>query len=128
MSLQGQILPYSTFLNANKGSNPSFIWSSLIRFQECIIRHSRWRVKNGDSINVWIDNWLPDNANPWITTDVYPYLLDAKVSSLLIDHERGWDVDIIKDIFNQRDADLILNTHLLRANREDKLIWMGEER
>ncbi|XP_019181633.1 PREDICTED: uncharacterized protein LOC109176682 [Ipomoea nil] len=126
--LKAKYYSTGTFLTANKGSNPFFIWSNLIGSQECIIRHSCWRVGNGNTINIWLDNWLPDNTNPRTTIAVYLYMLDAKVSSLMINQKQGWDVDIIKDIFNQRDADLILNTPLSRSNRDDKLIWMGEDR
>nr|GMC69537.1 uncharacterized protein LOC109164833 [Ipomoea batatas] len=93
---QAKYYPGKSFLEANTGNNPSYIWSSLLTTRDIIRRHSRWR--------------------------------DASVSSLFINNSLKWDSDIISEIFNHRDAALIANTPLPIANRDDKLVWMGEDR
>ncbi|XP_031091127.1 uncharacterized protein LOC115996126 [Ipomoea triloba] len=93
---QAKYYPGKSFLEANTGSNPSYIWSSLLTTRDIIRRHSRWR--------------------------------DASVSSLFINNSLKWDLDIISEIFNHRDVALIANTPLPIANRDDKLVWMGEDR
>ncbi|XP_031096926.1 uncharacterized protein LOC116001177 [Ipomoea triloba] len=53
---------------------------------------------------------------------------DAYVSSLFINNPLQWDSEIIFDIFNNRDASLITNIPLPISDRDDKLVWMGEDR
>lgn len=50
------------------------------------------------------------------------------MSAIMNDEDTGWDVGVINDIFNTRDAELILNIPLLATKRNDKLIWNLEER
>lgn len=115
------------FLNARKGNNPYFIRSSLLETQEIILRHSRWRVGDGTTIRILEDRWLPDKVNPFVSTNPYPYLEAATVSSLKNAQDTGWDEDVISDIFNERDAKLILSIPLAMCSRKDKLIWTKEE-
>lgn len=120
--------PNASFLEAKKGSNPSFIWTSIMETQETIRSCSRWRVGDGNSIHIWKDRWLPDQDNPLVMTTPFPYLEDAKVSSILNDQNIDWDEEVIEDIFNSRDAKLILSIPLSVRNRDDKLIWAKEEK
>lgn len=58
----------------------------------------------------------------------FPFLQDANVSSLFINNPPQWDSDIISDIFNHRDVVLIANIPLPISDRDEKLVWMGEDR
>ncbi|XP_031116658.1 uncharacterized protein LOC116020318 [Ipomoea triloba] len=120
--------PGTSFFDARIGSNPSYIWNSLLTAKDIIRRHSRWRIGNGNTVKIWKDKWLPDNSNPSITTAPYPFMQDANVASLFTSHSKCWDTEIIQEIFNRRDVALISNIPLSISNREDKLIWMCEER
>ncbi|XP_031112120.1 uncharacterized protein LOC116016097 [Ipomoea triloba] len=125
---QAKYYPVSSFLDARRSSNPSFIWNSLSSTKEIIRQHSRWRIGNGNSINIWRDRWLPDSSNPKISTPYFSFMEIFDVSSLFIDQSLKWDVDIIQNIFNHRYATLITNIPLPLINSEDKLIWMREDR
>lgn len=48
------------------------------------------------------------------------------MSSLICSDSRDWDVDIIKDLFNERDQFLILSRTLLDRVIEDRLYWSKE--
>lgn len=120
--------PTSSFLEAKEGHNPSFVWSSILKSQDIIRRCSRWRVGNGKSIYIWKDKWLPDQSNASVSTPPYPFLEDAKVSSIMLNQGVGWDSEVILEIFNSRDANLIMSTPLSMSNRDDKLIWTKEDR
>lgn len=37
--------------------------------------------------------------------------------------QRTWDVDVVRDLFNTRDADLILNIPLSYSRHEDNWFW-----
>ena len=93
--------PKTDFLHATMGHNPSFIW------RRCL----------------WIEPWLPDDDNPWIQPPRPPGLEDASVHSLFITGERIWDMDILVDIFNERDRNLILRIPISPNNVVDRLYW-----
>ena len=63
-SLVAQILkckyfPQGSFLNSNLGSQPSYIWRSLLKGHEILSYGIRWKVGNGVSISIWQDKWIP---------------------------------------------------------------------
>lgn len=65
----------------------------------------QWRVGNRKTIREQTDPWLP-GLNPYIKSELPEDLRNITISTL-IDTEGGWDGDLIRDIFNQRDANLI---------------------
>ncbi|XP_019179245.1 PREDICTED: uncharacterized protein LOC109174463 [Ipomoea nil] len=60
---KARYFPKCSFLEAKRGSNPSFVWSSIWESQTMVGKGVRWRVGNGESIRVWGDPWLPDDLN-----------------------------------------------------------------
>lgn len=121
--LKAKYYPDTSFIDARKTSNPSFIWSSLYETRDIIRKSTRWRVGNGESIKIWEDNWLPNNLNPKITTPQYPFLLNATLDYLIQTNDKDWDRGIISDIFNSRDARLILSIPIARKMHADRQIW-----
>lgn len=99
----------NNFLEAQLGSNPSFIWSSILETQTVIKRRSRWRVGDGESINVWGDPWLPNNNCPYVQTITSPSLNDIKVSSLIDPNGPRWNESLIISLFDQDDLTKIMN-------------------
>lgn len=57
--LQAKYYKISSFLNARVGSNPSFIWKSILWGRQVIKNGARWRIKKGSNILVHKDSWLP---------------------------------------------------------------------
>ena len=56
---KSKYFPYTSFVNAQKGRNPSYVWQSILVAQPIIRQGMRWQVGNGQSICVWKDKWLP---------------------------------------------------------------------
>lgn len=48
--LKAKYFSNCSFLEVNKGNNPSFIWSSLYETRDVIRRSTKWRVGKGNSI------------------------------------------------------------------------------
>ncbi|XP_062086500.1 uncharacterized protein LOC133792608 [Humulus lupulus] len=86
---------------------------------------ARCRVGNRVSISISSDPWLQDKDNPWITT-VNPAFIGAKVSSLMHADSSEWDVDAIKDLFNDRDSSCILSIPLCSNRPIDNWYWSLE--
>lgn len=100
--------PQGSFLSAKIGSNPSFIWRSLIETQPMLKQGVSCRIGNGRSVNILEEPWLPCLQDLYIQTR-NEAIIQQKVSSLMSTHEGRWDVDLILDIFNARDANIILS-------------------
>lgn len=117
--------PNDNFISAKLGASPSFVWHSVLAAQNILKQGLGCRVGDGKTINVVSDPWLPSTDNPYVITEC-ELIQNQKVSSLMIPDERRWDEDLIKDIFNQRDANIILATPLLESN-EDCWYWRREK-
>ncbi|KAL9413382.1 hypothetical protein AB3S75_041953 [Citrus x aurantiifolia] len=109
------------FLNASTGSNPSYIWRSLLWGRQVILKGCRWRIGNGMSVLIYRDNWIqrPSTFQPFSTPKMSP---EAKVAEL-IDKENRWKTEVIQQIFPKDDAEEILSIPLPRREMEDKVIW-----
>ncbi|XP_062102830.1 uncharacterized mitochondrial protein AtMg00310-like [Humulus lupulus] len=114
-----------SFLSAKLGSNPSFIWRSIIEAKEIIQAGARRRVGHGTCIDITQDPWLPCAANPRVST-IHPSLTNQRVASLMTTGRIAWDEDLIKDMFNSRDAQLILSIPLSASRQEDTWFWAFE--
>lgn len=78
----------------------------------------------GESIHVLTDPWLPLYQDPYVCSGSQP-LQGQKVSALM-NHHLQWDVDFIKDIFDQRDADIIRNIPV-HNGVEDSWYWRQDQ-
>ncbi|KAL8116398.1 hypothetical protein AgCh_022771 [Apium graveolens] len=82
------------FFNSKLGDNPSFIWRSIWEAKSVVMAGARWKG---------LDN--------------------ATVNSLMEINGQQWDIEIIEDLFNQRDQQCILNTTIGGIGEVDKLCW-----
>ena len=103
---KARYFPKGSILEAQLGSNPSYIWRSMFAARDMVKVGSGWRVGSGDQIHVFRQHWLPDADHPYVTSD-HITLNDVCVSSLLQVGRREWDEDVIEDMFNNRDKALI---------------------
>lgn len=58
----------SSFIEAGIGSNPSFVWRSIISAKDLLCACSVLKIGNGDTINIWNDAWIPDLDNPRVSS------------------------------------------------------------
>ncbi|XP_074347583.1 uncharacterized protein LOC141686447 [Apium graveolens] len=70
----------SNFLDATLGVNPNYMWRSILQSQ---------------------------NINGYLTTIMPNELQNVQVANLMTKSGNGWDDEILKDIFNDRDIELI---------------------
>ncbi|KAL8125340.1 hypothetical protein AgCh_012870 [Apium graveolens] len=113
------------FLNASRGHNPSFIWRSILEARDLLKEGIRWRVGSGETILIRDQPWLLLEDNPYITIN-HQALENKTVASLLRTDMKKWDVDIVKDIFNDRDQRCILIIPLVADNNADTMYWRHE--
>ncbi|XP_074369771.1 uncharacterized protein LOC141711268 [Apium graveolens] len=113
------------FLTSSLGHNPSFIWRSIHATKQLLLEGVKWRIGNRESIYISGQPWLHDDTNPFITTKS-PTIENQKVSSMFCLDEKAWDVEIIEDIFNDRDQMQILAIQSNEASHEDVMYWSLE--
>ncbi|XP_073126761.1 uncharacterized protein [Henckelia pumila] len=115
--------PNSTFMDAKMGSNPSYVWRSIMETQDLIRRGARIRIGSGNLTHIWNTPWLPDLENPFVVTDCPIDLQLANVNSLREAGVGSWDLDLLDDLFIEKDKHLISVIPLSRGECEDKWIW-----
>ncbi|XP_062114673.1 uncharacterized protein LOC133825790 [Humulus lupulus] len=113
------------FLDSKLGSNPSYIWRSVWEMRDLLKGAARCRVGNGESTMIQTDPWLNDAEYPWVIS-VHPALIGAKVSSLMQSDGIGWDVEVVNDLFNARDARCILSIPICPNRPIDNWVWSLE--
>ncbi|KAL9440996.1 hypothetical protein AB3S75_019634 [Citrus x aurantiifolia] len=112
---------HSGFMEAQSGSNPSYIWRNILWGREVIHKGLRWRIGDGKLVKVYQSGWLPrpETFKP-ISPPSLP--LDTTVS-VLIDEDHCWRDDVIQQHFHQEDAAQILKIPLPRQPSPDQVLW-----
>jgi hypothetical protein len=123
--LRQKYYPTETFLNSQLGRNPSYAWRSIWNSKTLLNEGLIWRVGNGKSIRIWGDRWLPVPSTYTIQTPPHILEHDSQVSSLIDNDTNWWDIQLIRDVFNEEDAALICNIPISPQRQEDKLVWVG---
>ncbi|GAU29295.1 hypothetical protein TSUD_226660 [Trifolium subterraneum] len=96
--------PKEGFLEATLSHNPSYVWRSIHAFQVIVRRGLRWRLGNGNNINVWRQPWLRHSNQPYVTTTMIEGRKEMKVAELIINNSSTWNHELIQHILNDRDA------------------------
>ncbi|XP_031124312.1 uncharacterized protein LOC116027022 [Ipomoea triloba] len=118
--------PSSSFLETQLGSNPSYIWRSILAGQSLLREGVMRRIGDGTDSLIWGWPWLMDPVNPGLNTPCIDSLAHAKVSGLFT--EAGtWDEDVVRDLFVPSDVPRILATPV-SSNARDIWCWKGDIR
>ncbi len=115
---KARYFPKCDFMQAKIGTNPSFIWRSILSARETIQEGMFWKVGDGRTIRVWDDRWLECNISP------KPAGTMVKVVRDLVDEDRNWwNEALIDSIFERAVAEKIKQMHLGNLNSSDQLSW-----
>lgn len=119
--MQARYYQNSDFLSANAGSNPSFIWRSILWGRQVLKKGIRWCIGNDKKISVFSDNWLSrlDIFKP-ISPPNLP--VDSVVADL-IGSENQWNAEKLNQYFRQEDVEIILKIPLPKEQSADEVMW-----
>lgn len=92
--------------------------------QEVLKKGCRRSIGTGEDTFVWKVPWLPSADNGYVTTTMPSELKDINVTNLMQMQDRGWDEEVLNDIFNDRDVRLIKNIPLSNNNKKDSWLWL----
>ncbi|XP_074352890.1 uncharacterized protein LOC141692045 [Apium graveolens] len=111
--------PEGDFLSAKLGSNPRYVWRSVLEAQNLLKAGASKRVGNGLSTDIMKDLCLACDIDHYIHTD-HDAIKGQMVSCLMSTTNEDCDDDLVWDNFNERDTSLILSTPIRRSERD---IW-----
>ncbi|OMO90013.1 reverse transcriptase [Corchorus capsularis] len=114
----------SSFMQAQLGSNPSFVWRSLMAGREVIRVGSQWRIGNGLDVDVWRDRWIGKSSDHMPTPRSGVICSPCPVSAL-IDNDGHWLIPQLEELFEPEDVYNILCIPLPYRPTPDTLIWSG---
>uniref|UniRef100_A0A803P267 Reverse transcriptase domain-containing protein n=1 Tax=Cannabis sativa TaxID=3483 RepID=A0A803P267_CANSA len=117
--------PNGTYLSASIGNNPSFIWRSIFEAQKVVKMGARWRIGIDSQVPVKGEPWLSLEENPFITS-THPVLDSAVVGNLMEIGSGSWDMELLQDVFNNRDIASITAVPILQVAAVDSFTWHFE--
>ncbi|KAM6577771.1 hypothetical protein CsatB_029608 [Cannabis sativa] len=115
-----------SFLTATLGTNPSYIWRSVLEAQALVRAGVRKMVGDGSTTNILMDPWLVDELNPFIESR-HPALVGNYVNSLMKTDAIEWDDEVILDVLTERDQTLVFKIPLSQHYVNDTWYWMNED-
>ncbi|XP_050278363.1 uncharacterized protein LOC126719908 [Quercus robur] len=126
---KSKFFPDYSFMEASDSHSGSYAWQSILKGPEVLLKGAKWRVGSGESINVWLDAWLPSLDHPRIQSPIVEGFEDIKVHDLIDPVTHSWDDSLIHGLFNTQEflASEGLNNwsprHSDRNSELWKLIW-----
>jgi hypothetical protein len=84
-----------------------------------------WRVGNREKVQVWGSKWVPSPTTYAVQTPLKIIALDSTISELIDREQNWWKVRLVKEIFLEEEARVILSIPLSSSNRLDTQIWRG---
>ncbi|XP_042962497.1 uncharacterized protein LOC122296769 [Carya illinoinensis] len=113
----------TSFKEAKLGANPSFVWRGIWEAKHYLLKGCKWRVGDGKAINIWFDFWLPNHRLVPVSDSITQSQLNWKVSELIDDRTRSWDMEKVRRCLPPREAKEVLHMVLTSNSRPDELVW-----
>ncbi|XP_075669986.1 uncharacterized protein LOC142639733 [Castanea sativa] len=98
-------------MEATCPSSASYAWKSIIK------------GRDGKSIHIWGDRWLPHKHSPLVLSPQVEGLAEAKVQSLIDEDQRCWKTDLIDGTLLDFEATMVKSIPLCLTDQPDELIW-----
>ena len=115
---KSKYFPTCSFMEANLGNNPSYVWRSLLAAREVIKEGLMWKVGDGSPTQVSNHKWLPNR--PMFLGTPTPQMY---VNELINRATMQWDREKIFDLFAYRTRMDILSIPLGSNSARDVLVW-----
>ena len=116
---KARYFPFCSFMEAELGSNPSFVWRSLLQARELITACFAWKIGDGEIVGIESHKWLPRPPSFKPGAD-----RSLKVCQLFDANTRQWNRPLIQSLFHASTRDDILRIKLGDAQTWDKLHWI----
>lgn len=81
--LKAKYFNNESILKCKVPKQSSWMWQSLMDSRDLVQEGTRRKVRNGRSINIWNDGWIPGNKDGRVQTDKPPNCDVSKVEDLI---------------------------------------------
>lgn len=88
---KSKFFPDCLFMEASNSHSGSYAWQSILKGRDVLLKGAKWRVGSRESINVWLDAWLPSLDYPRIQSPIVEGFKDIKVQDLIDSVTHNWD-------------------------------------
>ena len=115
---KARYFPTCSFLEANLGNNPSYIWRSLLRAKDVILEWSVWKIRDGTIVEI-------ENHRRLLRTPCFRRAgaRPLVVKELVDEGTKQWDRDKIAQWFEPLTCMYILRIPLNNMHAKDTLTW-----
>ena len=120
---KSKFFPHCSVLDAKENSRGSYAWRSILKCRDVLKRGVRWRVGTSESINLWVDLWLPSLENPRLQSPFPKILNGALVVDLINPLTKQWNLSLKQNLFLLHKVSSILSIPLCKNQVVDKVFW-----
>ena len=115
---KARYFPHCSFMDAELGHNPSFVWRTLLAARDLIREGSLWKIGNGQSVQINCNKWLPHPPlfKPGANTNM-------KVADLIHHQTMQWNRPLLQATFMQSTQEDILRIPLSNTHAWYRLYW-----
>jgi hypothetical protein len=124
--LKAKYCANSLVLEAKPKRGMSYTWRSILRGLEVMKMGMIWRVGDGRNLKIWSDPWIPRELSIRPITPRGGNIL-TYVEYLIDPGTGSWDVELVRDVFWEEDAKLILALPV-NEGRDNVLAWHYDDR
>ena len=117
-----KFFPSGSVFTAKK-SQGSYAWQSIWRARKVIEKGMQWRVKDGNHIRLFHDNWIPGQFPTKAIPSNTEVLNEAKVSSTIDPESREWNVELLQNGVAPFLIQKILSILICKTTQDGMIIW-----
>ena len=101
-------------LEAARGAG--FIWAGIHKAKKVLKNGFRWFIGDGTKVDVYKDKWLREKEGFMVSQGYDHEMNTMMVNTFFYPDTRMWDAPYVRGIFNEEDAQTILNTPNLKSS------------
>lgn len=121
--LKARYFEKPSFMEAQLGKIPSYVWRSIVATRSTIKRGLWWNIGNGHKVDIWKDRWLPTPDSFNVVSPKRQGFVLEKVENLLDLNRGGWDIEKVRSTFLHHEAEVILGIPISPGMLEDSQSW-----
>jgi hypothetical protein len=120
--LKARYFPDCDVIDAPQPRSSSYTWRSIQFGMKLAKKGMRWGIGDGTRTNFLTDPWIP-GLKPYMLRPMVPISQDQTVASLILEDAKAWDVDLVRSVFDEGTANMILQVPISRHGGADFISW-----
>jgi hypothetical protein len=117
--------PNCHLMESQIGNTASYTWRSIYHSRWILQKGCYWTIGNGEQVNIWNDNWLPNQNGFKVWSRHHENHNLVWVKDLIDPNTNQWNNTIINTTFLPFEAHQINNIPLIDTGSKDEMTWAG---